>query len=118
MLQDLFAIEAERRDVDSIFLKARAFALQLNQLAFAVGSPIGRVVEEQQQSVQPAEGLESLRLAVVVNDFEIRRFFAHFGTGGNLRRRGLGRGLVWSLSERHSDTGPHGAYDRGSLYPA
>jgi hypothetical protein len=51
--QDCFTVVADSRQLDSLFLKSRFRRLQLDQLLFAVRSPIGRTDKEKNRALRP-----------------------------------------------------------------
>ena len=85
--QKLRTIEANRRDVDAFSFKGLALPIQLNQLAFAVRSPIRRTVKQQQQAVRPLERFKGLALAVLVDGLEGRNLLPNGRAGRELRIR-------------------------------
>jgi len=53
VFQDFLAVVADGRDFDSLFLKSCFRALQLDQLPFAVRSPVGRTKEKENCAFGP-----------------------------------------------------------------
>ena len=58
--QDFLAVVADGREFDALRFKSRDGALQLDQLALAKGSPIGRTKKKKNGSVSTSERIESL----------------------------------------------------------
>ena len=52
IFQDLFGVVADRREFDPLLLESCFGALQLDQLPFAVGSPIGGTEKEENRAVR------------------------------------------------------------------
>jgi hypothetical protein len=55
-----------------VFLKTALCLLQLDQLQFAVGSPVSGTEEQQHQPIRPLKGIKILRLAELVRPFQLR----------------------------------------------
>jgi hypothetical protein len=58
--QDGLGIGADCNQFDSLFLERRFSALQLDQLAFAVWSPIGRTEKKKDRALGPLSALQIL----------------------------------------------------------
>jgi hypothetical protein len=54
-LQDVLCVVADRRDFESLLLKSSLCVLQLDQLPFAVWSPIGGPKEEDNRALGSPE---------------------------------------------------------------
>lgn len=71
-LQDVLAVVADRRDFEPLLLKSSLCVLQLDQLPFAVWSPIGGTKEEDDRALGSPEGRESLFAAKLIASGECR----------------------------------------------
>lgn len=60
ILQDRFGIVADGGEANALLGEPRFGALQLDQLLFAVGSPVGGAEEQQNRAVGPLHGVERL----------------------------------------------------------
>ena len=58
--QDFLAVVTDGRELDALLFKSRDGALQLDQLALAKRSPIGRAKKKKNGSVSTSERVESL----------------------------------------------------------
>jgi hypothetical protein len=67
IFQDCLGIVADRRQLNSLRLESRLGFLQLNQLPFAVGSPIGRTKKQQNGSVRALQSFETLFVAELID---------------------------------------------------
>ena len=61
-----FAVVADRRELDSLLLESCFGILQLDQLPFAVGSPIRGTEKEQDRAVRSFQAFQCLLLAELV----------------------------------------------------
>jgi hypothetical protein len=77
-LQDGFGIIADRRQLDALFFESRLSALQLDQLPFAVGSPIGRAEEKKNGSFRTFQRLKRVFTAKLVARRKRGRLLAYF----------------------------------------
>ena len=77
IFQDLFAVVADRREFDPLLLESCFGALQLDQLPFAVGSPIGGTEEEENRAVRSFQTFERLFLAELVASRKCGRFLSN-----------------------------------------
>lgn len=55
--QDFFRVVADGRQLEALFFKSRDSALQLDQLPFAEGSPVGGTEEEENGAVRSFEAV-------------------------------------------------------------
>jgi hypothetical protein len=73
IFDDGFAVIAERRQLDALLFKSCDGSLQLDQLPFAVRSPVGGTEYQQNGSVRPFQGFESLHISKLVARGKIGR---------------------------------------------
>lgn len=66
VFQNSLGIVADRSKFDPLFLESRFRVLQLDQLPFAVGSPIGRTEEEKNCAFGTLKGPQILRMAKLI----------------------------------------------------
>jgi hypothetical protein len=66
IFQDFFRVIADGGQLDALLFESRDGALQLDQLPFAEGSPIGRTKKEKNGAVRSFQGIESLCPAKLV----------------------------------------------------
>jgi hypothetical protein len=76
-LQYLDAVIADGRQLEPLLFKSRFGVLQLDQLPFAVGSPVGGTKEKENRAVSSFQRSEVLLLAELVAGRESRRLPAH-----------------------------------------
>ena len=77
VLEDRLTVIADGCDLDAICFEPLFRVLQLDQLRFAEGSPIGRTEEKQDRPVRPLQGLDGLVMAKLVPRSKGRRFLSH-----------------------------------------
>jgi hypothetical protein len=80
--QDLLRIVSDDRYLDPMLLESGARLFQLNELAAAVGSPIGAAAEDQQQAIGAREVAKALSIAVLIGQREVGNFLADVETAG------------------------------------
>ena len=61
-----FAIVADARNFQALFFESRLSVLQLDQLPFAIGSPICRTKKEQDRAVRSFQAIQSLLMSKLV----------------------------------------------------
>jgi hypothetical protein len=66
LLEDRLTVIADGCDLDATCFEPLFRVLQLNQLRFAEGSPIGRTEEKQNRSFRPLQCLDGLVMAKLV----------------------------------------------------
>jgi hypothetical protein len=66
ILQNFFRVIADGDELDALFFKPRYRGLQLDQLPFAEGSPVGGTKEKQDCAVRTLPGAESLHVAGLI----------------------------------------------------
>ena len=74
--QDCFRVVADRRQLDSLLFESWNCTLQLDQLPFAEGSPVGRAEEEKNGAVRAFQRIESLCTVKLVMNRKVRSLFA------------------------------------------
>ena len=67
--------------------KLRTTLLQLDELAFAVRSPVRGPIENQHQSLRAFERTESLGCSILIREAERRECLAGFGAASSGRER-------------------------------
>jgi hypothetical protein len=72
--QDFRRVVADGGQLDSLLLELGFGALQLDQLRFAVGSPVGRTEKEQHGAIGASERIEGLLFAELIGSRKRRRF--------------------------------------------
>ncbi len=77
VLQYFLAVIADCRQFDPLLFKSCFRVLQLDQLPFAVGSPVGRAKKEKNGAVRSFQRIEALLLAKLVAGRESRRLLTH-----------------------------------------
>ena len=80
VFQDCFRIVADRREFDALFFESRLSGLQLDQLPFAVGSPIGGAIEDEHRAVRSHDGITRPGFAVLIFQAEIGHNLADLRT--------------------------------------
>ena len=81
-VQDLLGVVGDDRDLYSFLLEARARLLQLDELASAVGSPIGASTKDQEKSRGPGEIAKLSFVAVLIHKCEVRYFLPDLKAAG------------------------------------
>jgi hypothetical protein len=76
IFDDCFAVIAECRQLDALLLKLRDRSLQLNQLPFAVRSPIGGTKNQQRRSFRSPQSFKRLFMAKLVASGKVGRLLA------------------------------------------
>jgi hypothetical protein len=76
IFQDLYAVVADPYDFESLLLESSFCVLQLDQLPFAVWSPIGGTEEENDRSFGPSDRREALLPAKLIASGKRRSFLA------------------------------------------
>ena len=71
-LEYRYGIVTDSREAQASFLQSISAVLQLDQLAFAEGSPVSRAVEDKHGSARSTDGLEGLGCAVLVRKPKVR----------------------------------------------
>ena len=66
LLEDRLTVIADGCDLDATCFEPLFRVLQLNQLRFAEGSPIGRAIEDEQRALRTQDGVQGLRRAILV----------------------------------------------------
>ncbi len=107
------AVVADGDDLAAGCLDGFKALLQLDQLRFAVGSPIGRAMEDEGDGAQLEEGGERAFLSVLIAEGEVGRGLAdgeagHFGWGG---ARGFGGGGGQGGDEEKEEPAEHAHAD-------
>ena len=74
IFQDGCGVVADRRQLEALLFKLRNGALQLDQLPFAEGSPVGGAIEEKHRAVLALQAVESLHTAKLVGHGKSRSF--------------------------------------------
>jgi hypothetical protein len=77
ILEDRLTVIADGCDLDASCFEPLFRVLQLDQLRFAEGSPIGRTEEKQDRPFRSLQGLDGLVLAKLVPRSKGRRFLSH-----------------------------------------
>ncbi len=77
IFQDLLTIVTDGGEREPLLLKSGLGILQLDQLPFAVGSPIGRTEKEKNGPVRAFQAVQSLLLPKLVGGGERGRPVAH-----------------------------------------
>lgn len=77
VLEDRLTVIADGCDFDAFCFEPLFRVLQLDQLRFAEGSPIGRTEEKQNRPFRPLQCLNGLVMAKLVRRSEGRRFLSH-----------------------------------------
>jgi hypothetical protein len=77
VLQDRRTVVADGRDLDSVLFESFFGILQLDQLRFAEGSPIGRTEKQKYRAVRSLQCLDGLVVVKLVARSECRRRLAH-----------------------------------------
>jgi hypothetical protein len=77
VLEDRLTVIADGCDLDATCFEPLFRVLQLDQLRFAEGSPIGRTEEKQNRAACPLQCLDGLVMAKLVPRSEGRRFLSH-----------------------------------------
>src|SRR5260370_20830932 len=72
VFQDCFRIVTECSYLDALALKSRFRGLQLDQLLFAVRSPIGGTERQKNRSIWPSQRVEGLLVAKLIAGRERR----------------------------------------------
>jgi hypothetical protein len=94
IFQDLFRVIADGDQLDALFFKPRHGTLQLDQLPFAEGSPIGGTEEEEDRAFRTLQGVESLRVAGLIAEREGRSFLTDRETDGHQLEGGKLDGVI------------------------
>ncbi len=81
-VQNLLGIVGDDRDLYSFLLEAPARLLQLDELASAVGSPIGATTKDQKKSRGAGEIAKPSFVTVLIHKCEVRYFLPDLKTGG------------------------------------
>ena len=81
-VQNLLRIVGDDRDIYSPLFEASARLLQLDELASAVGSPIGASTKDQKKSRATGEIAKLSFVAVLIHKCEVRYFIPDLKTGG------------------------------------
>jgi hypothetical protein len=81
-VQNLLRIVGDDRDIYSSLLEALARLLQLDELASAVGSPIGASTKDQKKSRAAGEIAKLSFVTVLIHKGEVRYFFSDLEAGG------------------------------------
>ena len=81
--EDFLIVVTDGGEFDGLLFKSRDGALQLDQLAFAKGSPIGRAKKKKNSSVSTPERVESLQPSELVVGGKSRRFLADGKSDGH-----------------------------------
>ena len=81
--KDFLTVVTDGGEFDGLLFKSRDGALQLDQLAFAKGSPIGRAKEKKNSSVSTPERVESLQPPELVVGGKTRRFLTDGKSDGH-----------------------------------
>ena len=76
VLQYCFAVVADCRKLDSLVFESRLRGLQLDQLPFAVGSPVGRTEKEKNCALGSFQRVEALLMAELIASRECRSLLA------------------------------------------
>jgi len=77
VLEDRLTVIADGCDLDATCFEPLFRVLQLDQLRFAEGSPIGGTEEKQNRPFRPLQGLDGLVMAKLVPRSKGRRFLSH-----------------------------------------
>jgi hypothetical protein len=77
VFQYFFAVIADSGEFDPLFLESCFGALQLNQLPFAIGSPIRRTEKQENRAVRSFQAFQGLFLAELVASRECGRFLSN-----------------------------------------
>ncbi len=77
ILKYFYAVVADRGQRNALFFEARLSALQLDQLPFAVRSPIGRTEKQEHGAILSFERSETLMMTKLVANGKIRRLRTH-----------------------------------------
>jgi hypothetical protein len=77
VLEDRLTVITDGGDRDSVLLESLFGILQLDELRFAEGSPIGGTEEKKNRSVRPLQCLNGLAMVKLVTRNEGRRFLSH-----------------------------------------
>ena len=77
VLEDRLTVIADGCDFDATCFEPLFRVLQLDQLRFAEGSPIGRTEEKQNRPFRPLQCLNGLVMAKLVRRSKGRRFLSH-----------------------------------------
>ena len=80
--EDLWGVVADGGEVEAALLEFTEMDLQLHELSFAVGSPIGGAEEEQDEAFWALEGGEGAGLAGLIRESEGGDLVAGIGAGG------------------------------------
>src|SRR5271169_4449211 len=81
-VQNLLRIIGDDRDLYSPLFEALARLLQLDELASAVGSPIGASTKDQKKSRATTEIAKLSFVALLIHQCEVRYFLSDLKTGG------------------------------------
>src|SRR5271154_7515109 len=81
-VQNLLRIVRDDRDIYSPLFEARARLRQLDELASAVGSPIGASTKDQKKSCGAGEIAKLSLVTVLIRKCEVRYFLPDLKTGG------------------------------------
>jgi hypothetical protein len=76
VFDDRFTVIAERGQLDALLLKSGDRGLQLNQLPFAVRSPIGGTKNQQRRSFRSPQSFKRLFMAKLVASGKVGRLLA------------------------------------------
>jgi len=87
VLQNTLTIVANRGQLKSLHLKSLFCVLQLHELRFAEGSPVGRTEEKEDSAVRPFERLVGLLTTELIGQNKGRGLLA--GLQANRRCNGL-----------------------------
>ena len=77
VLEDRLTVIADGCDLDATCFEPLFRVLQLNQLRFAEGSPVGRTEEKQNRPVRPLQCLDGLVMAKLVPRSKGWRLLSH-----------------------------------------
>ena len=99
VFQYFFAVIADGREFDPLLLESCFGALQLNQLPFAVGSPIGGTEKEKNRAVRSFQSFQGLFLAELVASRKCGRLLSNGEPNRSEELRGRQRGS-YCLRER------------------
>jgi len=77
IIEDGLAIIADRSQPESLFLKSLFSVLQLHELRFAKGSPIGGAEEKKHRAIRPLQRLDGLLMTKLIARCKGRCILSH-----------------------------------------
>ena len=106
VLQYFLAIITDGRQFDSLFFKSRFRVLQLDQLPFAVRSPVGRAEKEKNGAIWSFQCIEALLLAKLIARGKRQRLptYGESNGGKQLERDNVKRIALDGPSDRNAVT--------------